>query len=107
MEKRRTIEVRRVLELVNTYLATQAKIRAEGESEDYYRGMRQGHASLLGKILHDTGNYEGFTYLDATEVPKGELPGIIRNPRVPEGPHEFPDESRRMYFLSSALRKRD
>lgn len=30
----------------------------------------------LEDVLHETGNYAGFRYLIASEVPNGELPGI-------------------------------
>lgn len=40
-------------------------------SKEYLEGMR----SLLESVLHSTGNYRGYQYLDKSEVPKNELPG--------------------------------
>lgn len=37
---------------------------------------RLGQIVLVESILHETGNYKGFRYLLANEVPEGELPGI-------------------------------
>ena len=37
---------------------------------------RVGVMRLLESILHDTGNYAGFTYLEKHEVPANELPGM-------------------------------
>ena len=55
--------------------------------------VRSGMCSILEEVLHDTGNYRGFGYLTATEVPRGHLPGIIR-----DGENSvFPDETRRYY----------
>lgn len=38
--------------------------------------VRQGEIYVLEDILHSTGNYRGFQFLGADEVPAGELPGI-------------------------------
>lgn len=62
--------------------------------------VRQGMIAVLTEILHSTGNYRGFSYLEAHNVPDGELPGIIRaNTELSAdgpGPKEnvYPDETR-------------
>ena len=66
--------------------------------------IRKGMMAVLETILHDTGNYKGFRYLNQNEVPKGALAGIIwganetsaTSPNV--SPHDFPDETRVEYF---------
>jgi hypothetical protein len=54
---------------------------------------REGVIALLEHVLTQTGNYHGFRYLTADEVPLGELPGIVRT----SGEARFPDETRRYY----------
>lgn len=80
------------------------------------REMRCGMRGILETVLHNTGNYRGFRYLDQDEVPKGALPGIIRkgsssainggNSALQYKPSEngilteniFPDDSRVEYY---------
>lgn len=38
--------------------------------------VRQGMIYVLEKALHMSGNYRGFQYLTADQVPAGEKPGI-------------------------------
>lgn len=38
--------------------------------------IRKGMMGLLEYALHETGNYNGFSYLHQTQVPDGQLPGI-------------------------------
>ena len=58
--------------------------------------MRAGWNDLLAHVLHETGNYSGFGYLEARDVPAGEKPGIIRDDV--SNNHQFPDETRRRYI---------
>lgn len=37
---------------------------------------RQGMMNVLEKVLHASGNYKGFRYLAASDVPAGQSPGI-------------------------------
>lgn len=67
--------------------------------------QRQGHNSLLEKVLHDTGNYSGFSYLGQSEVPAGEKPGIIFDQSEARD-HEYPDDSRRVYLVALRLRRK-
>jgi hypothetical protein len=71
---RKTIEVGKVLRMANTFLA------AENTKAD----EREGVCSLLEAILFETGNYEGFRYLEGSDYPE-ESDGL---------------GSRRFYFAS-------
>jgi hypothetical protein len=51
---------------------------------------RQEAASLLESVLHATGNYKGFTFLNMVHNPGGMSPTI-------------PDDSRRFYFIHRNL----
>jgi len=42
--------------------------------------MRKGWQASLEWVLHETGNYRGFRYLSASEVPNGHPPGIRHGP---------------------------
>jgi hypothetical protein len=86
MPTRKTIPVGKIVDKVNLMLA-----KTVGSMES-----RIGAMALLEEILHDTGNYRGYKYLDSTEVPVGEQPGIIRDPNGAN--NRFPDETRRQYF---------
>ena len=72
---------------------------------------RHGMISVLDSVLHQTGNYEGFRYLEASEVPVDCKAGINSNDggkfphsldRIGTAEHydEFKDtdETRRYYF---------
>ena len=63
---RKTLNVDQLLKDVNESLAI-----STCSSE-----TRQGMINVLENVLHATGNYRGFGYLDQTKVPTGELPGI-------------------------------
>jgi hypothetical protein len=63
---------------------------------------RLGVCSFLEWVMMRQNVYVGFGYLSQSEVPKGELPGIIRD-ESPEHNHQFPDESRRFYYVHSFL----
>ena len=54
MARRKTISVRRVVEMANHYLEW---------SEDKFSEERKGVANFVANILHETGNYNGFNYL--------------------------------------------
>lgn len=38
--------------------------------------IREGWINALECVLHDSGNYKGYNYLNANDVPPGEKPGI-------------------------------
>lgn len=84
-----TIKVKDLLEKVNSMIA-RSTCAPEG---------RKALAVLLSGFLHDTGNYSGFRYLDASEVPAGHLPGIVRTQHpVYDHTVTFPDDTRVEYF---------
>jgi len=58
--------------------------------------LREGWNALLVDILHETNNYMGYTHLTRSEVPYGQLAGIIRGDSIET--NTFPDETRRKYY---------
>lgn len=85
----------RVITLLN-------KINERNRESTCNPDVREGMNSILEDILHSTGNYEGFSYLDQREVPSGHLPGIIFD-ESEERNHQFPDDTRRTYFTSGKI----
>jgi hypothetical protein len=65
---RKTIVVEQIKDDVNRILATY--IERDTDSE-FLMGYRQ----LLENILHTTGNYRGYNFLDKSQVPAGERAG--------------------------------
>ena len=63
---RKTIDVAQLRKQVNGLLA-ESICSADA---------RQGMINVLEHVLHDTGNYEGFQYLNKYDVPAGTKPGI-------------------------------
>ena len=101
----KTIKVARVLEMANRYLASEDTPLTLAQVH-----RREGVASLLSSILHETGNYAGFSYLDdywlqrpvftaaetgAFNPASGTWTEGVRNPDC--------DESRVHYFCSREL----
>ena len=95
MKSRKTTSVLSILDGVNAYLAS-----------DYSTPeSRVGAAVMLHSVLHDTGNYDGFTYLNPQ--------GMIHNPKFEAGsshpdksnPWIVVDDSRRCYYINPNLRK--
>jgi hypothetical protein len=82
---RKTIKVVELVELVNQ----------RNRVSTCAAGIRAGWNAILEEVLHKTDGYNGYRYLSAGEVPKGQAPGIL-----PEDTgFIFPDESRRNYFV--------
>lgn len=77
--KRKTVEVGKVLEMANAYLAAKNTTPAG----------REAVAALLEGVLFETKNYMGFRYLDADKFP-GEVDGL---------------GSRRYYYPSALLQE--
>ncbi len=48
---------------------------SHGEDTEH---VRQGYINVLESVLHDTGNYDGFRYLDWSDMQhlENELPGV-------------------------------
>ncbi len=63
---KKTIKVDTCRTLINQQLASST------DSPDYRLGLMH----ILENMLHLTGNYNGFRYLDQREVPDNHLPGI-------------------------------
>jgi len=83
--KQRTKGLQAVVDKVNDMLA-RSTVTPE---------KRDGIIALVSALLHESGTYRGFGYLDASQVPEGHRPGIIRH--LGASP-EFPDETRRFYY---------
>ena len=69
---RKTIEVKKVVEMAN-------KALAKSESEGWFGTVeyKYGVVTMLEQILHKTGNYHGFMFLD-NEDSKIDTPGYLR-----------------------------
>lgn len=66
MNKRKTINVTDLVDMVNGMLKLSESDRAD---------VRQGAMNVLEGVLHETGNYKGFRYLLKDEVLSGN-PGV-------------------------------
>ena len=62
---KKTFKVQELLDQVNLSLASYEE-----------RNEISGMISLLEFVLHQTGNYNGFRYLEQREVPDDQKPGI-------------------------------
>jgi hypothetical protein len=62
--------------------------------------VRTGVSALLCDILHETNNYNGFSFLRAHELACGIKPGIVFDPS-PKHNHSYPDDTRRRYTCRS------
>ena len=91
---RKTVEVELMRKKANKMLA-QSGI---GSSPEF----RWGVILMIEDMLHATGNYNGFRYLDNFEVADGVLPGVRRGEDGDtlsyEERFENTDETRRYYF---------
>lgn len=91
--QRKTVDVAAVLELANTYLA----------SEHSTPEKRLGVASLTEMILHATGNYAGFNYL-------GWVNGGVDRWRADGEPADntsyIGDQTRRVFYYAPGIQKR-
>jgi hypothetical protein len=95
---RKTIEVEKMLEFANERLAW--------VSESNTPEMRWGVIVMIEEILHKSGNYNGFRYLDNYDLPAEVLPGVRRAFRQEsygdclsyEDRFKNTDETRRYYY---------
>ena len=86
---RKTVKVTEAIDMVNNMIAN-FPVGATPEEKEMYKNIRFGMSNIIERILFDTGNYAGFSYLDTTEekpFKKGET-----------------DESRRCYMTSNKLK---
>jgi hypothetical protein len=67
---RKTVNVAHVRERVNYLLANNETMT--GRTEEEQRAYRLGACSVLELILHNTGNYKGFNYLESEILPPEE-----------------------------------
>ena len=67
---RKTVNIEFVKEKINYFL------KNDKTSTDNAQAERGGAMMLAEILLMETHNYRGFRYLDETEVPFGEKPGI-------------------------------
>ena len=81
---RKTVGVEAIVDQVN------ASLKESTCSAD----VRLGMCTVVEQVLMASNNYAGFRYLDATEVPSGQLPGVIR------ATNDIVDDSRRQYFYA-------
>jgi hypothetical protein len=68
---KKTFKVEDLKDMVNRVLL---------ESNDKYGAspaLRQGMMNVLEQVLHETGNYGGFKHLRPSQVPFGNIPGIV------------------------------
>ena len=88
---RKTFEVSKMVDMANQMLASGVQSQES----------RWGTITMIEQILHSSGNYNGFRYLGATEVPNGELPGVRYGDdgMILEYPERFEntDDTRRQY----------
>jgi hypothetical protein len=73
MKSRKTIHVEDIVKSLNWQLANE---------HQEHNGGRAHMMTFVEDILHKTGNYRGFRYLEQHEVPVNCKPGI-RHPVVP------------------------
>jgi hypothetical protein len=83
---RKTVDIAKLVDMVNR------RNKLSTCSAD----LRHGWNSLMEEVLGITDTYAGFGYLTAEEVPEGCSPGIRKSEVFG---NEFPDESRRIYYL--------
>ena len=100
---RKTVSVLNLIQLVNA--ANLGKDEYIPEGAIACRAQRQARNSLLEVLLHETGNYRGFKYLTALDLPAGQKPGIAwTEGATAEHPqYVYPDDSRREYQIAADL----
>lgn len=90
MARRKTLTVKKIVEKGNHFLRVHNQVGPEG------RAARKAVASFIETILHDSGNYRGFRYLNAHEMENGLPCGIILDSTGNHN-HTYPDDSRVAY----------
>jgi hypothetical protein len=84
--KRNTVPVADVLFAVNSFCK-----QSGDDDKGISAALRDGSTGLLDTILHRTGNYVGFGYLNVT-----------KNPAT--GETVIPDESRKFFYIAPNLK---
>ena len=94
--QRKTVSVRKVLDSCNNVLKYDFGFGTQFKDKTAEEAYRLGVASVLDLILHDTGNYAGYTHLDqAMGVVNGVNTVIVK------------DDTRRCYCYSKAMREEE
>lgn len=88
---RKTIPVRPLVEQANKLLALPD---AHGTVVDLNADFRRGVISMIEKVLFDSGNYNGFTYL-SSELVREDQPHVLNTTYLRVGY----DDTRRAYVL--------
>jgi len=84
---RKTVDRQVLIDCANRQLAA-----SETKYPRLNRAYREGIAAIVGEVLHHSGSYCGFRYLDADQLEDStEKPGIRRHE---DKSVDFPDESR-------------
>ncbi len=93
---RKSVKIAEILRWVNIRMGIPSSTHRLPDGITPEQAFRLGQASLLEQVLHHTGNYEGFGYL---EEANGEI-------RYLQGPfvHGTTDETRRTYYVHPTLR---
>ena len=68
--RRKTVEVERIREIANNFLAYESKFHSDNED------FRKGVSVMIEAVLHESGNYNGFGYLARHHLPEGSKVGI-------------------------------
>ena len=89
MNYRKNVSIRSLIMQVN-------KMNAESTCS---KEVRQGWNGLLEDIMMDAKVYAGYGHLRADQVPADCLPGITGT----SGNYQFPDDTRRFYYISGVL----
>lgn len=95
MSKRKTVEVEWIKDRMNYLLKHDVDQKGKPATSLVSRQMT---CIWIEAILTESGNYRGFRYLNQSEVPEGELPGIEMPDPFDGGAINYPDEYRRHYI---------
>lgn len=101
MARRNNLTLEEVVDKANSVL-----MRSKGSELE-----RHGVIGFVNELLHYCDNHGGFVYLDSTQVPPGEKPGIVRgineNGELDNEKNEYPDETRIQFLLMHRNSKND
>lgn len=82
MTRKSTVKIKDLVSEVNRIMKLEHSTREQRLSLQHF----------IGNLLHETGNYQGFNYLHAYELPANVKPGIIFD--SVNHNHQYPDDSR-------------
>lgn len=93
MAKRKTIEVKTLVENANLLLSRPDAADLDGDPH-INKQFRLGVIAMVERVLHDTGNYRGFAYL-SSELTTADQPHVLNTTYLRIGY----DDTRRRYNL--------